>query len=318
MIILYNVQTFDDIIGNDDVKQVLKDAITSAKSRGEPLDHILLSGPSGIGKTMFATVIANEMGVNFDEVLCDKKSLGSLNTKLLRIKEHSIVFLDEIHVPSDDVRTGLYKYFDQCKVMFTYSNKVAVLRDAKKATLVAATTDIAKLDPAFVNRFPINIRLTGYSDTDLMKIVDANAKSEGLELSHDAIKIVARATKGVPRECKNLIRRIRDHVISNYKDMCVVYDDIVLESLQIYGIDKHGLSKIDRLYITTLFDIFNNEPTGIGAIANQLQIEEQVLIKDYESYLLRSGIIMKTARGRSLTDKGIDYALDYLEEEVIV
>ena len=315
---MYNVQKFDDIIGNNDVKQVLMDAISSAKTRNTYLDHVLLSGSSGIGKTMFATVIANEMGVTFDEVLCDKKSLGGLNTKLLRMKERSILFLDEIHIPSDDVRTGLYKYFDQGKVLFTYSNRVSILRDAKRVTIVAATTDIAKLDPAFINRFPINIRLTGYSDEDLMKIVDMNAKSEGLTLLEDAIKIVARATKGVPRDCHNLIRRIRDHIIVNYKNESIVTDEMVLESLRIYGIDRFGLSKIDRMYIVTLFDIFNNEPTGISSIANQLQIEEQVLLKDYEGYLLRSGIIMKTARGRNLTDKGMDYALSYVENEGVL
>jgi len=305
------INTFDDYIGNEDVKAMLREAIASAKSRNEPLDHVFISGFSGAGKSTLAKVIANEMGVEFEEILCSGKNIGKLNIKLMKMKDFSILLMDEIHNLVTDQAEGLYKFFDQGQVQFNFPGKAPILLDAKKITLIGATTEISKIATPFYNRFPIQIRLENYTSDELDTIVINNVISENLNLTHDAITVISRASKGVPRDSQNLIRRVRDHIKMHYSNYNEISEQIVIDALALNGIDEHGLNTIDRAYITTLFEVFNGEKTGVESIALQLQVEKEVLIRTVEPHLLRAGYIFKSSNGRALDEKGFQLAMEY-------
>jgi holliday junction DNA helicase RuvB len=306
-----NIEIFNDFVGNDDVKAMLKEAIESAKYRNTRLDHILVTSESGCGKTTLSRIIAHEMNVPYETVLCGDRGVGKLNIKLMKMEDKSILILDEIHLLDKNLMTSTFSYFDRGEVQFIFPGKPPVVIKAKDITIIGLTTNPEKLLLPFSNRFNMHIRLLPYTEDDLYIITKRNAQSEGLNLTDSAIKIISLATKGIPRDGENIIRRVRDHVRIHYDNYNEINDTITLNALSLMGIDHNGLNALDRQYIKTIFEVFNNETVGKDSLAMQLQVDEDTMIRQVETYLLKSNIIGKSKQGRYLQTRGMELAVEY-------
>lgn len=305
-----DITTFDQIIGNANVKVLLMQAIESAKSRNESLDHVLITGPSGCGKTTFAEVIAHELQVPMEDIICSSKDIGKINIKLMKMQNRSILFLDEVHQLTVEMMESLYRYFDKGEVQFTIPGQTPVMIKAKQCTIISATTELSKLPEPYINRHSIHIKLNHYTTDELITIVKTTAlRSYKLIVSDDASEVIARASKGTPRDVKSHLNRVRDHIVCNNITDQVITKNTVVDALNVSGIHENGFDIIDRQYIMTLFDTFNNVVTGISSIANQMQVDEKLLTNKTEPWLIREGYVIKSRQGRCLSKSGLEVAM---------
>jgi Holliday junction DNA helicase RuvB len=303
------IKSFNDYIGNDNTKALLKESINASKLRNEPLDHVFIAGCSGCGKSELAMLIGKEMNVHVEKLMCStiKNSPQILNTKILKMKDNDILFLDELHSLDSTTSESLYEYLESGLVSIRYPDRMVRI-PGKKITIIAATTELAMIPTPLYNRFPIQIRLSSYTIDELHQIISMNMDAENISYSHDAISTIAKASRSVPRNALQFIRRIRDHIISN--QITFVDSQVVLTALALTGIDENGLDKTDRAMLHAMFYIFNASPVGLSNIANQIGEDEQVIKTMHEPILMSNGYIEKTSRGRILTAEGIKIAME--------
>lgn len=298
---------FEDFPGQAQVKDKLKVFVSAAKKRGEALDHTLLCGPPGLGKTTLARIIAEEMGVEFRSTSApaiEKK--GDLAALLTSLKPHSVLFIDEIHrlsrVLEEYLYTAMEDYF--IDIMTGEGLGARIMKfELAPFTLIGATTRAGLLHGPFIDRFGIMERLQFYDRASLEKIVVRSAGILKMEVDDYGVREVAKRSRGTPRVANRLLKRVRDY--AEIHGQGVVDEPIAEFALDQLGVDQHGLDEMDRQILTLIHEKFNGGPVGVETMAAALSEERDTLEEVYEPYLLQEGFIMKTPRGRVVTDLAI-------------
>jgi Holliday junction DNA helicase RuvB len=295
---------FGDFPGQEQVKDKLKVFVSAAKKRGEALDHTLLCGPPGLGKTTLARIIAEELGVEFRSTSApaiEKK--GDLAALLTSLKPHSVLFIDEIHRLSRVLEEYLYTAMEDFFIDIMTGEGLGARSmkfELAPFTLIGATTRAGLLHGPFIDRFGIMERLQFYDRASLEKIVIRTAGILKMDVEPYGVREVARRSRGTPRIANRLLKRVRDYAEIHGKG--TVDEPIAEFALNQLGVDKHGLDEMDRQILMLIHEKFNGGPVGVETIAAALSEERDTLEEVYEPYLLQEGFIMKTPRGRMVTD----------------
>jgi Holliday junction DNA helicase RuvB len=297
-------QSFEDFPGQQEVKDKLKIFVGAAKGRGEALDHTLLSGPPGLGKTTLAKIIANAMGVDFKATSApaiDKK--GDLAAILTSLKPHSVLFIDEIHRLSRHVEEYLYTAMEDYYIDIVTGEGLGA-RSMKfqlaPFTLIGATTRAGLLNSPFRDRFGIVERMNFYDRVSLQQIVERDAKLLNLEIKDGGSEEIARRARGTPRVAIRLLKRVRD--FAQVQSNGVITKDLANSALNLLGVDRHGLDPMDRRILQLIHEKYAGGPVGVETIAAALSEERDTIEEVYEPFLLQEGFIQKTQRGRVITE----------------
>lgn len=299
----------DEYIGQSDVKENIDIYIKSAKLRGECLDHVLLYGPPGLGKTTLASIIANELGSNFKTISgpAIEKS-GDLAAVLSSIDENDVLFIDEIHRIPRYIEEILYSAMeDFCLdiIVGGEGSSRSIKINIPRFTLVGATTRAGDLSAPLRDRFGIIAKLNYYTDEELFLIAKRTSKVLDTEITDEAAMELAKRSRGTPRIVNRLFKRVRDFALVEGNG--VIDIDIMNKALKRLKVDSVGLDETDYNLIKAIIERFNGGPVGIEAIASSIG-EEATTIEDvYEPYLLQMGYLKRTTRGRMVTDKGYEH-----------
>jgi Holliday junction DNA helicase RuvB len=304
-----------EFVGQEKHKDNLKVFVQAARKRGEPLDHILLCGPPGLGKTTLAHILAAEMGTNLHVSSGPAiEHKGVLSGLLTRLDKHDVLFIDEIHRMSAPVEEALYPAMEDFRIdvmMGEGAFAESIPLDIKPFTLVGATTRTGLLTKPLQERFGVTLRLDFYPPEDLAKIVERSARLLGAPCDEEGALSLAERSRGTPRVANRLIRRVRDFADvqgSGRIDQEIV--DVACERLEV---DRAGLDVMDRRLLTVLIDFYDGGPVGVETLAAALAEPRDTVEDVYEPYLLQQGYLARTPRGRVATKKayehlGIDFA----------
>lgn len=295
-----------DMVGQREVMQVLKIAIDAAKRRGEPLGHILLDGPPGLGKTTFATCIPQEMGVSVKMASGPAlKAPKELLPYLSNMEHGGVLFIDEIHRLPKNVEEYLYTAMEDFRIDIVLGEGVnarTLNLSLKPFTLIGATTRAGMLSGPLRDRFQIREHLSYYNTEDLIQILQRSAVKLKVPLENDAAFQIASRSRGTPRVANNRLLWVRDYAQSKAGGTITL--DVALAALDMIGIDASGLDRQDRRYMETIIRTFGGGPAGVDAIAHTMSVSSDTLEDEVEPFLLRSEFIVRTARGRMVTQKG--------------
>ena len=297
-------QFLTDYIGQKKAKEMMKVYIEAAKGRKEPLDHVLLYGPPGLGKTTLAGIIANEMGVHIKITSGPAiEKPGDVAAILNNLKEGDVLFVDEIHRLNRQVEEVLYPAMEDFAIDVVIgkgATSKSIRLELPKFTLIGATTRAGMLSAPLRDRFGVVNRLEYYTLSELKTIIVRSAGVLGVKVDEDAALEMARRSRGTPRLANRLLKRVRDFAEVKYDGK--VTKEVATEVLALLNIDSYGLDHIDREILTTMIEKFNGGPVGLETIAVSIG-EDTATIEDvYEPYLIQSGFLARTQRGRIVTD----------------
>ena len=297
--------SFDDFTGQQKVVDNIKIFVMAAKQRGEPLDHVLLHGPPGLGKTTLSHIIANELNSNLKitsgPVLDKPSDLAGLLTNL---ESHDVLFIDEIHRLNPIVEEYLYSAMEDFRIdimLDSGPNARSVQIGLNPFTLIGATTRAGLLTSPLRARFGINSRLEYYDSQLLTKIVNRSAKILSTPIEKDAAFEIARRSRGTPRISNNLLRRTRD--FAQIKGDGTITKAIAELALNALDVDENGLDEMDNRILQTIIEKFKGGPVGITTIATAVGEESETIEEVYEPFLIQEGYIKRTSRGREATER---------------
>ncbi len=305
----FQPKTFDDYLGQDSLKEKLALYTKAAKQRGEPLDHLLLFGPPGLGKTTLAQIMANMMEVGIK--ICSGPMLertGRLVAILSSLEPKDIFFIDEIHRLPIIVEEVLYSAMEQFKVDVIIGQGVgakSVTLPINKFTLIGATTKSGLISAPLRSRFGIIERLDFYNNSDLAKIVFQSANFLAFNISLQSCLLIASAARGTPRIAKKILKRVRDFAQVNNNG--IADESIVIKALNFLGIDSEGLSLVDHIILKLILESFNGGPVGIETLSAMIGEDKETLESAYEPFLMRIGYLEKTAKGRQIPHKMVPF-----------
>lgn len=302
-------KTLNDYIGQDRVRENLHVSIAAATQRGEALDHVLLYGPPGLGKTTLAYVIGNEMGVPVRATsgpVLEKP--GDLAAILTNLAEREVLFIDEIHRMSPVIEEILYPAMEDFELDIVIGqgpSARSVKVPVQPFTLIGATTRAGLITAPLRGRFGITHRLDFYAEGDLFEIITRSARILNVEIDPDAAKELAARSRGTPRIANRLLRRVRD--FAQVRAGGRVTTAVALDALKLLEVDQHGFDEADRRLLRTIIDKFGGGPVGLSSLAAAIGEEKDAIEDIYEPYLIQIGFLDRTPRGRVATTRAYDY-----------
>lgn len=309
-----------EYIGQEKAKDNLQVFIDAARMRAEPLDHVLLYGPPGLGKTTMAAVIANEMGVNMRITSGPTiEKAGDLAALLTNLQENDILFVDEIHRLNRAVEEILYPAMEDYAIDIIIGkgpSANSIRLDLPKFTLIGATTRAGQLTAPLRDRFGVNLRLELYTPEELQRIVARSAGILGIEIDGAGAREIASRSRGTPRIANRLLKRVRDY--AQVRADGVITKEVANDALLRLEVDQLGLDATDRRMLRSIIDLYHGGPVGLDTLAATIG-EESVTLEDvYEPYLLQQGFLTRTPRGRCVTRRAYEHlGLEYLGQQQI-
>jgi Holliday junction DNA helicase RuvB len=302
-------KSLDDYIGQDRIRENLQVSIAAARRRSEALDHVLLFGPPGLGKTTLAYVIGNEMGVPVKATsgpILEKP--GDLAAILTNLQARDVLFIDEVHRMAPAIEEILYPALEDFEIDIMIGQGPtarSVKFPLQPFTLVGATTRAGLLTSPLRSRFGIVHRLDFYTETDLSEILRRSARILGVHIDADATLELARRSRGTPRIANRLLRRVRDY--AEVRADGRVTAQVCAEALKLLEVDQHGFDEADRRLLRTIIDKFGGGPVGLNSLAAAIGEEKDAIEDIYEPYLIQIGFLDRTSRGRVATARAYEY-----------
>lgn len=295
---------FSDFIGQEKIIDNLSIFINSAKKRNEPLDHVILSGPPGLGKTCLAEIIANELGVNFKITSGPAiERAGDLAAILTNLEKYDVLFIDEMHRLNRAIEEVLYPVMEDFKLDIIIGkgpSARSIRIDIAPFTIIGATTRIGLIAAPLRDRFGVNLRLDFYGIENIKNIISRSADILDMKISQDGAEAIARRSRGTPRIANRLLKRVRDYALMSGDG--VITEKIANGALTKLDIDVLGLDIIDKKILNTIVNKFDGGPVGLGTIAVSIGEEVDTVEDVYEPYLIQLGFIKRTSKGRMATD----------------
>jgi Holliday junction DNA helicase RuvB len=295
----------DDFVGQERVKEQLEIALAAAKARGEALDHVLLAGPPGLGKTSLAYIVREELGVGIRTIAgpaVEKKDIAAILTSL---EARDVLFVDEIHRMSRTAEEILYPALEDFRIDIVMGEGAAartLTLDLPPFTLIGATTRTGLLTTPLRDRFGLTFRLDYYDPGELGTIVHRSARILGVEIAEEPAEEIARRARGTPRIANRILRRVRD--VAQVRHQGAITTEIAREALTLLEIDEQGLDREARELLRSIVEKFDGGPVGLSTLAASLGEEQETIEDVYEPYLLQLGFIQRTPRGRTITKLG--------------